>query len=204
MLRNKQVLAQIQDEENAPRPDFYVSPKIQQLALDLKAQRKNGKVKALVFTQWTESLDLLEHALRPTFSMVRLDGSMSSKEREETVARFQGGSVEVFLISLLAGGLGLNLTAANSVYIMEPWWNHAVEGYLVLFSSPAQAIDRACRIGQQQAVSVTRYIARDSIEEEILKLQRRKADVAGRSLSGQHTSMNEADFIRALRDFFLA
>jgi len=118
--------------------------------------------KALVFSQWTSLLDLIEPALaRAELPFVRLDGS--TRDRGEVVGRFQAeDGPPVMLVSLKAGGSGLNLTAADHVSLCDPWWNPAVE---------AQAADRTHRIGQTRPVFVYRLIAADTVEERILALQ---------------------------------
>ena len=121
--------------------------------------------KALVFSQWTSMLDLLEpHMAAHGLDYVRLDGS--TRERAAVVERFQtDDNVSVFLISLKAGGTGLNLTAADHVFLFDPWWNPAVE---------EQAFDRAHRIGQDKPVFVHRLVAANTVEERILALQEEK------------------------------
>ena len=104
-----------------------------------------------------------------------LDGSTSMKRRKEAVESFQSGKGDVFLISLKAGGTGLNLTAADYVFHMDPWWNPAVED---------QATDRAHRIGQQRPVNVYRFITRGTIEEKIVDLHNTKRDLADSLLAG--------------------
>ena len=118
--------------------------------------------KALVFSQWTSLLDLIEPALaRAELPFVRLDGS--TRDRGEVVGRFQAeDGPPVMLVSLKAGGSGLNLTAADHVFLCDPWWNPAVE---------AQAADRTHRIGQTRPVFVYRLVAADTVEERILALQ---------------------------------
>ncbi len=118
--------------------------------------------KALVFSQWTSLLDLIEPALaRAELPFVRLDGS--TRDRGEVVSRFQADDgPPVMLVSLKAGGSGLNLTAADHVFLCDPWWNPAVE---------AQAADRTHRIGQTRPVFVYRLVAADTVEERILALQ---------------------------------
>jgi SNF2 family DNA or RNA helicase len=114
-----------------------------------------------------------------------------TRDREKVVARFQKGDVPVFLISLKAGGVGLNLTAADTVIHFDPWWNPAVE---------AQATDRAHRIGQQRNVFVYKLVVAGSIEEKILALQEKKAELAAGVLSEDGEALakfSEAD-IRAL------
>ncbi len=128
--------------------------------------------KSLVFSQWTSLLDLLEpHLQAAGIAFERLDGS--TQDRAGVVHRFQAaGGPPVLLASLKAGGTGLNLTAADHVFLLDPWWNPAAED---------QAADRAHRIGQDKPVMVYRLVAKDTVEERILALQERKralADVA--------------------------
>ena len=131
--------------------------------------------KALVFSQFTSLLALLKPQLdREKVVYEYLDGQ--TRDREERVARFQTDpACGVFLISLKAGGLGLNLTAADYVFLLDPWWNPAVE---------AQAIDRTHRIGQTRRVFASRLIARDTVEEKVLELQQSKRDLAEAIIGG--------------------
>jgi superfamily II DNA or RNA helicase len=131
--------------------------------------------KALVFSQWTSFLDLVEPALRAAdLAFTRLDGS--TVDREAVVGRFQSeDGPPVLLLSLKAGGVGLNLTAADHVFLLDPWWNPAVE---------EQAADRAHRIGQDRPVMVYRLVAKDTVEERILALQERKRELAQAALAG--------------------
>ncbi len=120
----------------------------------------------IVFSQFTTYLDIIEHAVREKhWKLSRIDGSQSVKKRQEQVDQFQEGKTPVFLISLKAGGVGLNLTAASYVFVMDPWWNPAVEN---------QAIDRAHRIGQKNTLTVYRPIIKGSVEEKVLQLQEMK------------------------------
>ncbi|GMV42264.1 MAG: hypothetical protein AMXMBFR64_39800 [Myxococcales bacterium] len=125
--------------------------------------------KALVFSQWTSLLDLVEPHLRAAeIPFIRLDGS--TMDRGGVVERFQAADgPPVMLVSLRAGGTGLNLTAADNVFLLDPWWNPAVED---------QAADRAHRIGQDRPVFVHRLIAQDTVEERILALQQTKRELA--------------------------
>ncbi|MEZ4233230.1 MAG: DEAD/DEAH box helicase [Polyangiaceae bacterium] len=129
--------------------------------------------KSLVFSQWTSLLDLAEPVLRAAgLDFVRLDGSTAN--RDAVVQAFQAESgPPVMLISLKAGGTGLNLTAADHVFLLDPWWNPAVED---------QAADRAHRIGQERPVIVHRMVAEDSVEERILALQEQKRAIADAAL----------------------
>src|SRR4029079_13706679 len=125
--------------------------------------------KALVFSQFTSLLDLVRERLDASGTVYEyLDGK--TRDRQARVDRFQSDTeCPLFLISLKAGGHGLNLTAAEYVFILDPWWNPAVE---------AQAVDRAHRIGQTKQVIATRIVARDTIEEKILELQASKRSLA--------------------------
>ncbi|KAJ3391286.1 hypothetical protein HDU84_006202 [Entophlyctis sp. JEL0112] len=153
------------------------STKIRALIEDLAVvrqqcvQQKDRQVKSIVFSQWTSVLDLLQTPLQNAgFKFKRLDGKMSRAERNDAMQSFKTDpKVTVLLISLKAGGVGLNLTAASRVYIIEPYWNPAVE---------SQAIDRVHRMGQTREVHTVRLIAKGTIEENILELQRRKMKLA--------------------------
>ena len=124
---------------------------------------------AIVFSQFTTYLDIIESAFKEkTWKFSRIDGSLNVKKRQSEVDKFQEGENQLFLISLKAGGVGLNLTAASYVFIMDPWWNPAVE---------SQAIDRAYRIGQKNKLTVYRPIIKDSVEEKVLKLQELKREL---------------------------
>jgi SNF2 family DNA or RNA helicase len=124
---------------------------------------------ALVFSQFTSYLSLIRRALdKADIPYLYIDGSVPIKEREKMVERFQSGECPVFLISLKAGGLGLNLTRANYVVHMDPWWNPAIE---------AQATDRAHRIGQKNNVTVYHLIAESTIEEKIQRMHEQKQEL---------------------------
>lgn len=131
-------------------------------------RREEPRMKSVVFSQFTSFLSLIEPALRRcNMRFLRLDGSMSQKARAAVLAEFNepGLGFTVLLISLKAGGVGLNLTSARRVFMMDPWWSFAVE---------AQAIDRVHRMGQEGEVRVCRFIVRDSVEERMLRVQERK------------------------------
>lgn len=147
--------------------------------------------KALVFSQWTSLLDLTEHELRGAkIPFTRLDGS--TRDRSAVVAQFQDeAGPPVLLISLKAGGTGLNLTAADHVFLLDPWWNPAAED---------QAADRAHRIGQDRPVFVHRLVAKDTVEERILALQARKRALAEAAVGGAEVaaSMTKEDLLALL------
>ena len=140
------------------------APKFEVLLETLETLQSEGH-KALVFSQFVQTLSLLRAELRTrNIAYVYLDGK--TKDRQQQVDNFQNDpSIPFFLISLKAGGVGLNLTAADYVIHLDPWWNPAVE---------MQASDRAHRIGQDKPVFVYKIIARDTVEEKILQLQERK------------------------------
>ncbi len=124
---------------------------------------------AIVFSQFTTYLDIIQNILREKhWKLSRIDGSQSVKKRQQQVEIFQNGDSQVFLISLKAGGVGLNLTAASYVFVMDPWWNPAVE---------TQAIDRAHRIGQKNKLTVYRPIIKGTVEEKVLELQAMKKEL---------------------------
>ncbi|MDQ3511750.1 MAG: DEAD/DEAH box helicase, partial [Pseudomonadota bacterium] len=128
----------------------------------------------LLFSQFTQMLDLIEDELRARkLPWLRLDGS--TRDRDTPVRRFQAGDCPLFLVSLKAGGVGLNLTAADTVIHFDPWWNPAVE---------RQATDRAHRIGQDKPVFVYKLICAGTVEEKIQAMQKRKAALAEAVLSG--------------------
>lgn len=131
--------------------------------------------KSVVFSGWTSHLDLIQLALTEAgISYTRLDGKMARTARTAAMDQFrEDKSTHVILVSIMAGGLGLNLTAGNSVYVMEPQYNPAAE---------AQAIDRVHRLGQKRPVRTVRYIMRNSIEEKMLALQEKKMKLASLSM----------------------
>lgn len=139
-----------------------------------------GGHKALIFSQFTGHLALIRDFLDDRgISYKYLDGTTPAKERQQQVERFQAGEGDLFLISLKAGGLGLNLTAADYVIHMDPWWNPAVED---------QAADRAYRIGQKRPVTVYRLVTANTIEEKIVRLHQEKRDLANSLLEGADVS----------------
>ena len=134
--------------------------------------------KALIFSQFTSMLAILRNRLdQEAIAYEYLDGR--TRQREQRVERFQNdASCKLFLVSLKAGGLGLNLTAAEYVFLLDPWWNPAVE---------AQAIDRTHRIGQDKPVFAYRLIVKDTVEEKVLELQKKKRDLADAILNADNS-----------------
>lgn len=145
--------------------------------------------KSVVFSGWTSHLDLIEIALNANgITFTRLDGSMTRAARTAAMDNFrENNAVHVILVSITAGGLGLNLTAGNSVYVMEPQYNPAAE---------AQAIDRVHRLGQKRPVKTCRYIMRDSFEEKMIELQEKKMKLASLSMDGQNNKLDKAEAAR--------
>ena len=146
---------------------------------ELLAEALDGGHRVLVFSQFATMLRLLRETLAADgIAVCHLDGQ--TKNRSAEVDRFQAGEAPVFLISLKAGGTGLNLTAADTVIHFDPWWNPAIE---------AQATDRAHRIGQEKVVTSYKLIARNTVEEKILALQQRKKAVIAASLESEEPLM---------------
>ncbi len=146
------------------------------LFMEIVAELREGEHRALVFSQFVQHLSLLRESLdKQGITYQYLDGATPAAKRQEAVDRFQAGEGDLFLISLKAGGTGLNLTAADYVIHMDPWWNPAVED---------QATDRAHRLGQLRAVTVYRLVARDTIEQQILALHEDKRELISGVLDG--------------------
>ncbi|SHE20530.1 DEAD/DEAH box helicase [methanotrophic endosymbiont of Bathymodiolus puteoserpentis (Logatchev)] len=153
-----------------------------------------GRHKALVFSQFVGHLHIIRDLLeKKGINYQYLDGSTSIAKRKKAVTAFQGGEGDVFLISLKAGGSGLNLTAADYVIHMDPWWNPAVED---------QASDRAHRMGQTRPVTIYRLVAKDTIEDKIVDLHAHKRDLASSLLEGGEVSgkMSVSDMMALIRE----
>lgn len=159
----------------------------------IKEAREEGH-KVLVFSQYTRVLSMMEPLLKKAaLPFVRLDGSMSRKQREQQVRFFQkDADLGVFLISIKAGGTGLNLVEADYVLILDPWWNPAVEN---------QAIDRTHRIGQTRAVTAYRLITEETVEEKVLELQAQKRDLVEGLLEGSSSPFEKMDAGEILKLF---
>lgn len=152
--------------------------------------------RALVFSQFTSFLGRAAARLDAAgVPYAYLDGSTPARRRDEVIARFRGGEASVFLISLKAGGFGLNLTEADYVFLLDPWWNPASE---------AQAVDRAHRIGQAKQVMVYRLVAAGTIEEKVMALKARKAELVASILDDEGGGMVDesltAEELRGLLD----
>jgi SNF2 family DNA or RNA helicase len=139
----------------------------------------------VVFSTWTTHLDLIEIALHNNgHKHVRLDGRMPREARNRSLSAFdKDDSVTVILVSIGAGGLGLNLTKANKAFVMEPQFNPAAE---------AQAVDRVHRLGQTREVTIKRFIMENSFEEKMLDLQRKKKALADLTMNREKSSKEQA------------
>jgi SNF2 family DNA or RNA helicase len=173
-----------------PGQEAPTSSKVEAVVEALSDAAEDGH-KALVFSQWTSLLDLVQpHLNEAGIAFTRLDGS--TVDRAGVVNAFQSeGGPPVLLLSLKAGGTGLNLTAADHVFLLDPWWNPAVED---------QAADRAHRIGQDKPVFVYRLVAKDTVEERILALQEKKRMVAEAALgeAAQAAAITREDLLALL------
>lgn len=152
-----------------------------------------GGHKVLIFSQFVKHLSIFKHHFeKELIPFAYLDGS--TKNRGEIVAEFQENKdLKVFLISIKAGGVGLNLTQADYVFILDPWWNPAVE---------QQAIDRSHRIGQEKKVFIYKFIAKDTVEEKILALQNRKKRLASSLITTEESffkSLSKEDIREILK-----
>ena len=148
----------------------------------------------MVFSQFVDHLSLIrQHLDKEGIRYQYLDGSTPMQERKRRVDAFQAGDGDLFLISLKAGGVGINLTAADYVIHMDPWWNPAVED---------QASDRAHRMGQLRPVTIYRLVTRHTIEEGIVELHRHKRDLADSLLEGTDSAarLSPADMLAMLSE----
>jgi SNF2 family DNA or RNA helicase len=153
-----------------------------ELLMELIPEAIANDHRILVFSQFTSMLRIIEGELKDLdIPYFYLEGSTATQDRNEYVKRFNQGEGKVFLISLKAGGTGLNLTGADTVIHYDPWWNPAVED---------QATDRAYRIGQQNKVHVMKLITKGTIEEKIFKLQRRKKELSDSIISSKEVFIN--------------
>lgn len=159
------------------------SSKIEALVEELSNLRlKDATTKSIVFSQFVNFLDLIAYRLqRAGFNVCRLEGTMSPQARDATIKHFMNNvEVTVFLVSLKAGGVALNLTEASRVYLMDSWWNPAVE---------FQAMDRIHRLGQRRPVEAFKLVIEDSIESRIVQLQEKKSAMIDATLSTDDSAM---------------
>ncbi|KAK3127858.1 hypothetical protein QOZ80_7AG0579280 [Eleusine coracana subsp. coracana] len=178
-----------EDGSGNPESDRPLSSKVQALLKLLKtSQDKDPLSKSVVFSQFRKMLLLLEKPLKAAgFKILRLDGSMTAKKRLAVIQQFAHVGPDaptVLLASLKAAGAGVNLTAASTVYLFDPWWNPGVE---------EQAMDRVHRIGQKKDVRVIRLIVKGSIEERILSLQERKKNLIANAFGKKKGGKNDKE-----------
>jgi SNF2 family DNA or RNA helicase len=183
LLQGLTKLRQIANHPRMVKPDYEGSSGKLEDVLHRLSTAVSEKHKILVFSQFVKHLAILKDQLQKlNLTYTYLDGS--TKDRRSQVELFQQEkNIQIFLISLKAGGLGLNLTAADYVFILDPWWNPAIE---------AQAVDRAHRIGQEQTVFTYKFITKNTVEEKILALQRNKKRLADELIT------TEESFVKAL------
>ncbi|XP_070776033.1 helicase-like transcription factor [Enoplosus armatus] len=189
---------EIEEENSTNSEKWRKSSKVQALMGNLLRLRcEDSSIKCLVVSQFTRFLTILESPLREHgFSFVRLDGTMSQKKRTQVIQEFQSSAADspaIMLLSLKAGGVGLNLTAASRVFLMDPAWNPATE---------EQCIDRCHRLGQKRKVAVTKFIVKDSVEESMMKIQRQKQDLVEKAFGSTNTDRKTSriDDIKALME----
>ncbi|KAJ9604956.1 DNA repair protein rad16 [Cladophialophora chaetospira] len=183
-----------QDEENVKKSsiinrikmeDWTSSTKIEMLVYDLyKLRSKKQTHKSIVFSQFTSMLQLVQWRLQKSgFSTVLLDGSMTPSQRQKSIEHFMNNvDVEVFLVSLKAGGVALNLTEASRVFIIDPWWNPAAEW---------QSADRCHRIGQRRPCKITRLCIEDSVESRMVLLQEKKANMINGTVNNDQVALDK-------------
>lgn len=187
------------EARSATGEKWQSSSKVDALMIHLlKLRNEDPTVKSLVVSQFTRFLDLLEVPLREYgFSFTRLDGSMNQKTRTKAIHDFQDsspGSPTIMLLSLKAGGVGLNLTAASHVFLMDPAWNPAAED---------QCVDRCHRLGQTRDVVITKFIVKDSVEENMVKIQKKKQELVEKAFGVKNTQdlkQTRIDEIRTLME----
>ncbi|EOY02217.1 PREDICTED: DNA repair protein RAD16 isoform X1 [Theobroma cacao] len=165
--------------------DFQTSTKIEALREEISLMvERDGSAKGIVFSQFTSFLDLINYSLHKSgINCVQLVGSMSMAARDAAIKRFtEDPDCKIFLMSLKAGGVALNLTVASHVFLMDPWWNPAVE---------RQAQDRIHRIGQCKPIRIVRFVIENTIEERILKLQEKKELVFEGTVGGSTEALGK-------------
>ncbi|KAJ3326423.1 hypothetical protein HDU93_002452, partial [Gonapodya sp. JEL0774] len=160
--------AEVGGTSEAPSEEYKSSSKIEAVMGFLRTTRaRDPSIKTIIFSQWSSMLDLMEPAMRKNgIQFTRFDGSMNRKKREASIKTFTSDpACNVFLSTLKSGGLGLNLTAASQVFLVDPWWNPSIED---------QAVDRCYRLGQSRPVSVFRFVVSGTVEDRVIEIQKRK------------------------------
>ncbi|CAI0398124.1 unnamed protein product [Linum tenue] len=170
--------------------NWIESTKVTTLLKELEALRPSGS-KSILFSQWTAFLDLLQIPLtRSNISFLRLDGTLNQQQRERVIKQFsEDDSIKVLLMSLKAGGVGINLTAASNAFVMDPWWNPAVE---------EQAVMRIHRIGQTKPVMIRRFIVKGTVEERMEAVQARKHRMISGALTDQEVRSARIEELKLL------
>ncbi|KAJ8568436.1 hypothetical protein K7X08_027969 [Anisodus acutangulus] len=170
--------------------NWVESSKVSSLLYELKRLRSVGS-KSIVFSQWTAFLDLLQIPIsRSNIPFVRLDGTLNQQQREKVIKKFsEEDDISVLLMSLKAGGVGINLTAASNAFVMDPWWNPAVE---------EQAVMRVHRIGQTNQVMIKKFIVKGSVEERMEAVQARKQQMISGALTDQEVRTARIEELKML------
>ncbi|XAR60085.1 DNA helicase [Bertholletia excelsa] len=170
--------------------NWVESSKVAALMLELDNLRSSSS-KSIVFSQWTAFLDLLQIPLsRSNIPFVRLDGTLNQQQREKVIKQFsEESSILVLLMSLKAGGVGINLTAASNAFVLDPWWNPAVE---------EQAVMRIHRIGQTKQVMIKRFIVKGTVEERMEAVQARKQRMISGALTDQEVRTARIEELKML------
>ncbi|MES2690241.1 MAG: DEAD/DEAH box helicase, partial [Bacteroidota bacterium] len=186
ILQGLTKLRQIANHPILTNPEYEgQAGKFDELMARAETAKQEGH-KVLIFSQFVKQLEIYKKQFDAKgWNYCYLDGSMTNEQRQQQVQEFQSNpEVNYFLISLKAGGVGLNLTAADYVFIIDPWWNPAVE---------QQAIDRTHRIGQTKTVFTYKFITKDTVEEKILSLQQRKKELAGSIITTEESFIKTID-----------
>ncbi|XP_027125632.2 DNA repair protein RAD5A-like isoform X1 [Coffea arabica] len=170
--------------------NWVESSKVSALLHELEILRLAGS-KSIVFSQWTAFLDLLQIAFsRSDIQFLRLDGTLNQQQREKVIKQFsEEDNIMVLLMSLKAGGVGINLTAASNAFVLDPWWNPAVE---------EQAVMRVHRIGQTEKVMIKRFIMKGTVEERMEAVQARKQRMISGALTDQEVRSARIEELKML------
>jgi len=188
-------------DEGDGSAEWHSSSKVDTLmSLLTKLRSEDPSVKCLIISQFTSMLNIVETPLKAEgFNFVRLDGKMTQRKRAEVIELFDErgpDSPTVMLLSLKAGGVGLNLTAASRVFLLDPAWNPAAE---------EQCFDRCHRLGQTKNVIVTKFVVKDSVEERMLELQKRKRELMAGAFktksSAEERRQQRIQDVKTLMDF---